>query len=37
MDPTHEMPSDEMKTSLLTLFWWMPAVVGMVVLLGQVL
>jgi hypothetical protein len=38
MDSTREMPSDDLKASVLTLFWWMPAAVaGVVVLLGKVL
>jgi|1186.fasta_scaffold725292_2 hypothetical protein len=37
MDSTHEMPSDAFKAGVLTLFWWMPAVVGVVVLIGKML
>jgi hypothetical protein len=35
MESTHVMPSDELKAGLLSLFWWIPAVLGVVVLLGE--
>jgi hypothetical protein len=37
MESTPAMPSDDLKAGVLTLFWWIPAVVGMAVLLGKML
>jgi hypothetical protein len=37
MYATYEMPSDERKARILSLFWWMPAAVGVLVLVGRLI